>query len=187
MSFGILYLLVSWSKVKHVAINSGGSHISELHQFTGLDLSDLCHAVIREYDRCCNIPTSSTSIREWQLQMILPDFYNLNKSIGSFLSSKRSCCSIATCIYVKTASLHPPIAETEYLRHLHADNHSYRIQRRKRNTRARRAARADEDVRAAERSRDRSQRRGREGCSCRRGREGCREVSRQLNTSSKTP
>jgi hypothetical protein len=91
--------------------------------------------------------------------MTLPDFSNLNKSIGSFLSSKRSCCSTATCIYVKTTSLHPPIAETEYLRQLHADNHGYRIHRRKRNTRARRAARADEDVRAAERSRDRSARR----------------------------
>jgi hypothetical protein len=102
--------------------------------------------------------TFSTSIREWQLQMTLPDFSNLNKSIGSFLSSKRSCCSMATCIYVRTASLHPPIAETEYLRQLDADNHSYRIHECIRNRTARRADRADEDARADERSLDRSAR-----------------------------
>jgi len=96
-SFGCLQQLISWAKVKQVALRSVG----ECNLPT--DLTSICHTVIRQHYRYCNVAGSSSG-PEWQLKSQLPEFCTINRAVRAFSSAPdKNCCAMAKCLYVTQA------------------------------------------------------------------------------------
>jgi len=129
--------------------------------------------VIRQYDHHCNIPTTSSGFREWQLKPVLPAFCSVSRSVHAVKLSQLNCCSLAKCLYVNSVkvtvhtgrermaklrqSTSYRVQEREHDRISHQtarENKQFKSTEQSRDTIARKTARQDEQVRSRERSRD---------------------------------
>ena len=131
---------------------SSGIDISPLHA----DSTFILYLLIRQYDSCSNIPTSSTGNRQWQLKSNLPQFYNITRYLRSVSVTPLSCCSVAECLYVSLSS--SPVAQTgrERVSKLRKVNLEYREREQLQDISAHKRTRSDVSVRAREQTRDTS-------------------------------
>jgi len=100
ITFGCLYKLLSWARVKHHLLKSENSAESANNSNIS-DLTGLVHAIIR-YIHTYGASTSSTTLQR-QLKTQLPVFQSLNRSVTRALSSdgpNLKCCLPANCLYV---------------------------------------------------------------------------------------
>ena len=148
---------MSWVQIKQTELKSKAStgiDISPLHA----DSTFILHLLVRQYDRCSNIPTSSTGNPPWQLKSNLPQFSHITRCFRSVSVTPLNCCTVAKCLYVSLSSR--PAAQTgrERMSRFRKVNLEYREREQLQDMSAHKRARKDVTVRSREQPRDTSAR-----------------------------